>query len=86
MTTAATTTATTEPVTPKQTPRRSKRWIVTLDSGREFIVYAATSAAAVRHFTRVCLIDTIAYDSRGPVLLKDLGHVVNAREDVEKKP
>jgi hypothetical protein len=63
-----------------QPPRPSKRWIVTLDSGREFIVYAPNRAGAVQRVIEASMAGTHAYEGAKLVLLKDLGHVVNARE------
>jgi hypothetical protein len=68
-----------------QLPRPTKRFTVTVDGGRSFVIYAPNRAGAVQRLIEAQLRGDIAYTNSGPVTLKSLGHVVNANEIVEVK-
>ena len=62
---------------PKPTPT-SQRYALTLDSGREFIIYAVDTVAAIRRFADVADGGLLVYENAAkPVTLKSLGFVKN---------
>jgi len=56
-----------------------RRYRVTLDGGRQFIIYAEKRTIAVRKLMEAK--DVVVYDGVKPVPLGKLGHVINATRD-----
>lgn len=61
-------------------PHPAKRFAVKVDSGREFIIYAPNRAGAVQRLLEAGMAGALVYEGGKQVPVRDLGHVVNARE------
>ncbi len=63
---------------PRKPQPSPQRYALTLDSGREFIIYAPTGAVALQRLAEAAYSDSMVYEGAAkPVMLKSLGFVKN---------